>query len=105
MASPTKLDNLSRDERQRKLFDKVRQVISSSNTPIEKFYRDMDSNQSGSVSNLEFINAVKKLNIGLSLKEIEELIVFLDTNQDGMISFQEFACRFAPQYNIHYCKL
>ena len=98
LTSPTKVDNSSREDKQRRLFDKIRQVISSSNTPIERFYQDMDTNQSGSVSNLEFINAVKKLNVGLSLKEIEELIVYLDANQDGMISFQEFARRFAPQY-------
>jgi len=96
-ASTAKFENtLTKEEKQRKLFDKLRQVILSSNTPVEKFFKDIDTDGSGEASNLEFINAIRKLNIGLNLKEIEDLIMFCDTNQDGKISFQEFIQKFAP---------
>jgi len=91
------IDNTSREERQRKLFDRLRQIILASNIPVEKFFKDMDIDRSGDISNLEFINAIRKLNLGLSLKEIEELILYCDSNQDGKISFQEFVIKFAPQ--------
>jgi len=91
------IDNTSKEEKQRKLFDKVRQIILASNIPVEKFFKDMDIDKSGDISNLEFINAIRKLNLGLNLKEIEELILYCDSNQDGKISFQEFIRKFAPQ--------
>jgi len=90
-------ENISKEERQRKLFDKLRQILLASNIPIEKFFKEMDVDKSGDVSNLEFINAIRKLNLGLNLKEIEDLIMYVDSNQDGKISFQEFIRKFAPQ--------
>jgi len=60
----------------------------------------MDVDRSGDVSNLEFINAIRKLNLGLNLKEIEDLIMYCDSNQDGKISFNEFIRKFAPQYYL-----
>jgi len=38
----------------------------------------MDTGNTGDVNNLEFINAVKKLKLGLTLKEIEELVAYID---------------------------
>lgn len=93
-----KVDNsLSKEEKQRKLFDKVRQVLLASNIPVEHFFRELDTDNNGSLSNLEFINGIRKLNLGLSLSEIEELVLYVDTNNDGKISFQEFIRRFVPQ--------
>jgi len=40
----------------------------------------MDTDGSGEVSNLEFINAIRGLNLGLNLKEIEELLLYVDSN-------------------------
>lgn len=94
------IELISKEERQKKLFDKLRQVILASNIPVEKFFKEMDVDGSGDVSNLEFINAMRKLNLGLNLKEMEDLIMYCDSNQDGKISFNEFIRRFAPQYKL-----
>lgn len=101
-ASTAKVEvHVSKEEKQKKLFDKLRQIILASNTPVEKFFKSIDTDGSGQVSNLEFINAIRGLNIGLNLKEIEDLIMYCDTNGDGMISFQEFVQKFAPEYRLY----
>jgi len=79
------------------VFDKLRQILLASNIPIEKFFSNIDADRSGEVSNLEFINGIKSLNLGLNLQEIEDLLMYCDSNQDGKISFQEFVRKFAPQ--------
>jgi Ca2+-binding EF-hand superfamily protein len=71
--------------------------LHASNTSVEQFFKQIDTDGSGEVSNLEFINALRSLNLGLNLKEMEELLLYCDTNRDGKISFQEFASKFAPR--------
>jgi len=91
-------NNISKEEFQAKVFEKVRQILHASNTTVEQFFKKIDTDGSGEVSNLEFINALRSLNLGLSLKEIEELLMYCDTNKDGKISFHEFASKFAPRF-------
>ena len=54
----------------------------------------MDSDGNGFISQTEFRNAIRKLNLGLSSREIDELLSKLDTNSDGKISYPEFASHF-----------
>lgn len=82
---------------QEKIFEKLRQILLASNTPVEKFFAAVDVDKSGDISNLEFINALKRLNLGLHLIEIEDLLLYCDSNHDGKISFQEFMRKFTPQ--------
>lgn len=48
----------------------------------------MDGN--GFVTAVEFRSAIRKLNIGLSSKEIDQLMVRIDANGDGSIDYNEF---------------
>ena len=91
------IQKISKEEKQKKVFDKLRQILLASNIPIEKFFSKIDTDKSGEISNLEFINAIKGLNLGLNLQEIEDLLMYCDSNQDGKISFQEFIRKFSPQ--------
>lgn len=88
---------LSKEEKQKKVFDKLRQILVSAGITVEGFFSKFDTDRSGDLSNLEFINAIKNLNLGLNLTEIEDLLVYCDSNQDGKISFHEFVRKFAPQ--------
>jgi Ca2+-binding EF-hand superfamily protein len=81
---------------QDRVVDKVKQIMNASNMSIQDFYKQMDTDGSGEVNNLEFINGVKKLKLGLTLKEIDELVTYCDQNQDGKVSFNEFSKKFQP---------
>ena len=76
------------------IIDKVRQILRSSNKTIEQVFRDFDKDGSGSISNVEFRNAFREMNLGLSLQEIDELQNVCDENMDGLVDWKEFAKKF-----------
>ena len=84
-------------EWQEKVVERLKHILAASNIPLEEFYRQIDTDGSGDISNLEFVNAIRKLNLGLSLKEIDELLMYFDKNQDGKITFNEMLCKLKPQ--------
>jgi len=43
------------------------------------------------------VNAIRALNLGLSQKEIEEILMYCDHNAEGKITFSEFVSKFAPR--------
>ena len=88
---------VGKEEFQEKVFEKLRQILHASNLSIEQFFKSVDKDASGEISNLEFINAIRSLNLGLSQKEIEEILMYCDHNKDGKISFSEFVNKFAPR--------
>jgi len=90
-----------KEDMQKKLFEKLRQILLASNISVEKFFSSIDVDKSNDISNLEFINAIKSLNLGLNLTEIEDLLFYCDENHDGKINFQEFVKKFAPQLVDH----
>lgn len=45
---------------------------------------------SGSISNLEFRNALRALNLGFTSKEIDLLLNYINENGDGMINWMDF---------------
>lgn len=54
----------------------------------------MDSDGNGFVSEVEFRNAIRKLNLGMTSREIDQLMRKIDSNSDGKISWQEFISKF-----------
>lgn len=54
----------------------------------------MDTDGNGFVSQTEFRNAIRKLGLGFSSREIDQLLSKIDTNGDGKISYPEFAANF-----------
>lgn len=86
----------SKNDWQEKVVDRMRHMLAASNIPLEEFVRSIDTDGDGDISNLEFVNAMRKLNLGLSLKEIDELLMYFDKNQDGKITFDEMLSRLKP---------
>lgn len=59
----------------------------------------MDTDWSGKLSAVEFRNGIRKLGLGLTSREIDQLMIRLDTNQDGLIDYKEFMAKFANTRN------
>jgi hypothetical protein len=76
------------------IFEKVRQIIRSSSKSFEDIFREFDEDGNGTISQTEFRNAIRKLNLGLSSREIDKLMERIDTNSDGKIDWREFMSKF-----------
>jgi len=50
----------------------------------------MDANSNGVISLMEFRNGIRKLGLGMTSLEIDDLLACLDTNGDGKIDYKEF---------------
>lgn len=69
-------------------------VLQTSALDLETIFAHIDSDGSGKISALEFRNAMRKLNLGLTARDIDQLLLRIDTNNDGQIDWQEFKARF-----------
>lgn len=76
------------------ILEKLRQIIRTSSKSFEDIFKEFDADGNGYISQVEFRNAMRKLNIGLSSREIDKLMEKIDTNADGKIDWQEFMAKF-----------
>ena len=58
---------------------------------LKKMFVAADVNGSGSLDRAEFFAVFQSLNFGLTKKEIKSLMVQIDKNEDGTISYDDFA--------------
>jgi len=76
------------------IFEKIRGLLKASPTTLKDIFKKMDTDHSGKLSNKEFRNGIRKLGLGLTLREIDALMTRIDSNMDGMIDYNEFCCKF-----------
>merc|ERR1712054_417650 len=72
------------------LLRKIVQACERSGVDIRGAFQQFDANKSGLISPQEFRDALSRLRIGASDEEVSLLLARLDTNRDGMISYEEF---------------
>eukprot|EP00397_Hematodinium_sp_SG-2012_P027692 GEMP01029112.1.p1 GENE.GEMP01029112.1~~GEMP01029112.1.p1 ORF type:complete len:437 (+),score=96.79 GEMP01029112.1:177-1487(+) len=53
-------------------------------------FQRMDTDKTGTLSKMEFVQALANMELGLTRREINALIFQVDANEDGMISYEEF---------------
>jgi Ca2+-binding EF-hand superfamily protein len=70
---------------------KLRGILKTSNANLREVFASFDSDGSGKLSNLEFKNALRQLNLGLTSKEIDMLLNYIDESGDGKINWEEFS--------------
>lgn len=74
-----------------KLFkDKLRSRGSRGMVGLQRIFKIMDDDESGSLSLREFNKACKDFRIGISDENIPALFSLFDTNGDGTMSYSEF---------------
>jgi hypothetical protein len=81
------------------IFEKLRGLVKSSSQTLEQIFNDLDQDNNGVLSTLEFRGAMRKLGIGLTSKEIDKLMIKTDKNSDGVIDWEEFMSKFKPREN------
>ena len=75
-------------------MEKLRQIIKSSSLTLDDIFKKFDEDGNGFISAIEFRNAIRKLNLGLSSREIDLVMKRVDTNGDGKIDWKEFCGQF-----------
>lgn len=53
------------------MIEKLKGILKSSARSFEEIFAEMDSDGNGTLSLVEFRNAIRKLNLGLSSREID----------------------------------
>lgn len=76
------------------VMDKLRRLIKSSGKTIDAVFANFDVDGSGDVNEEEFRKAMKLISLGLTDQEIDKIMARVDANQDGMVSYTEFANKF-----------
>lgn len=61
---------------------------------LDQIFNEFDSDGNGSISQVEFRNAIRRLNLGLTSREIDKIMLRIDTNSDGRIDYNEFMAKF-----------
>lgn len=79
------------------VFEKLKGIIKSSNKSLAQVFREFDSDGNGRISQVEFRSAIRKLNLGLTSREIDKVMFKFDTNGDGLIDWQEFVSKFTTK--------
>lgn len=67
-----------------------RRLFGRALTDVLSVFEAMDKDKSGALSREEFERACKRLGFGLSAKQFDFLMEYLDADGDGMVSWAEF---------------
>ncbi len=55
-------------------------IIRTSSKSFDEIFREFDEDKNGYISKLEFRNAIRKLNLGLTSREIDKVMEKIDSN-------------------------
>ena len=83
------------------VLDKLRRLIRSSGKNLDQIFSQFDFDSSGTINMAEFHKAMKLVSLGLTDIEIKKIAQRIDANNDGIISYEEFASKFRdyPEYD------
>lgn len=82
---------------------RLRSTITASGRPIEEIFAEYDEDGNGTLTSKELRNALRKLNLGLTSKDIDQIMLKIDVNGDGIISYDEFFAELGA--NLKYDRL
>ena len=69
-------------------------IINTSSKSLQEIFADFDEDGNGYVTTIEFRNALRRLGLGITSREIDQVMAKIDANGDGKIDYQEFAAKF-----------
>lgn len=68
--------------------------MTSAPKSLEDVFSEFDTDGNGFVTPVEFRNAIRKLGLGLTSRDIDAILAKIDSNADGRIDYCEFMNKF-----------
>lgn len=94
-AQSKRIGNIGASAWETEIIDKLKKLIKSSGKSIDAVFSQFDVDEGGDISAGEFRKAIKMIGgLGLTDTEIDRLMQRVDADQDGQVSYQEFAAKF-----------
>lgn len=72
------------------VIEKMKRLVKSSNRDVTQVFAVYDEFGTGFITNLEFRNALRKLNIGLSTADIDAVLNVSESVNGAKINWKEF---------------
>lgn len=73
------------------VIERLRVIIATSTKSIKEIFDEFDLDGNGFVTQVEFRNALRTLGLGITSREIDQVMNRIDSNGDGKIDYQEFS--------------
>ena len=106
-AQSKRIGNIGASAWETEIIDKLKKLIKSSGKSIDAVFGQFDVDEGGDISAGEFRKAIKMIGgLGLTDTEIDRLMQRVDADQDGQVSYQEFAAKFRddPDFDVRMVK-
>ena len=71
-------------------LEKVKRLLKASKFDMSNFFKMYELVSNGFLNPNEFANMLKKMNLGLTLLEIEKIISRVSRNSEGLLNLKEF---------------
>ena len=65
------------------IIEKLKSLLKCSTRPMQEIFAQFNPDGDNYITQIEFRNAIRKLNLGLTAREIDQLMVRIDENNDG----------------------
>jgi Ca2+-binding EF-hand superfamily protein len=76
------------------VMEKFRVLIKSSKKSLREIFEEADKDKSGRLSAMEMRNLIRKMNLAITSREIDQLIEKFNPSGDGIINWEEFEAKF-----------
>jgi len=76
------------------IHSKLKTYLRTSSKTLVQVFGKYDPDNTGTISNLEFKEAIRTLNIGFTSREIDVLIKYIEPTRDNRINYYDFAHKF-----------
>jgi len=90
----------TKDEMER-AHDQIRNYAMTRWDTFRKAFRNLDEDQSGSVTKMEFLRVLMMANLQIREKTVAALVEMYDKNKNGEIDYNEFCAQFMNKEDVH----
>lgn len=88
-------DNVSSESQS--VLDKMKKLMRINHQNLEQIFKAHDLDNTGYISNIQFRNIIRQLNLGLQLKDIDTVLHICESKNGALINWKEFLLNIQPR--------